>query len=100
MMAGIVTNPIDTALKARMTTVSYLEFDDTEMMKIEGRGGVESEDSVLWVERRLDIVGLVHLLKSNQLGIWVEGGGPLRWGTTINLVNVRNDIARFSSGCK
>jgi hypothetical protein len=99
LLAGIVTNPELSAEHEYWKARSYLEFDGTETFVIKG-GGAKAKDSVLWIQRDMSDADAKRLLKTSTLGMWVENGGPMRWGAIIDLKSVHEKIAYFLDSCR
>lgn len=93
MMAGIVTSE-DAAAEHSGALRSYIEFDNEEVLCVEG-GGVSAHDCTVWLSRALDLDVLPRISESNVIGMWVENGGPFRWGTTLDLRPVRKELIDF-----
>ena len=100
VLGGIVTNPEFSNRQSGVFTISYLEFGTQEYQKIPESRGFEAEGSTIWVERRIPRSQIELLTKSDYMGIWLENGGPLRWGTFLNLRQVRPHVTNFLENCK
>lgn len=98
--AGIVTTKELTATKALAPTRNYLELDWDELLPLEGPEGVYAEDCTIWITRSISIDMMTTLLRSETMGIWLENGGPMRWGAMIDLAPVRSAITDFVDGCR
>lgn len=94
LMAGIVTDPEQSAFHCSISQRSYIELDHEEFLEA-GPGGLFPEGSVLWLERELDVSVIRKILESSKLDIWTEGGGAIRWGGGLDLFPVRNKITDF-----
>lgn len=99
LLAGIVTTPETSKDKESGIARSYLETDSGELLVLQGRMGASAVDSVLWLKRAPINADLQRILKSTQLGIWTENGGPMRWGATMDLRPAREKIASFIKNC-
>ena len=99
LMMGIVTTPDLSREKQSSLSRSYLETDSGELLVAQGRYGTSAVDSVLWLQRLPSNSDLLNLLKTNQLGIWTENGGPMRWGATIDVRPAREKMAYFIKNC-
>lgn len=99
LMAGIVTTPELSGQKQSSLVRNYLETDSGELLVAQGRSETSAVESVLWLERLPSNSELVSLIKTNQLGIWTENGGPMRWGATIDVRPARQKMAYFISNC-
>lgn len=97
--AGIVTTPEMSSLKRSFLTRTYFETETGELLEQRGDTGTTVVDSVLWLERTLKNSDLVSLIKANELGIWTENDGPMRWGATIDLRPAREKILYFAKNC-
>ncbi|MDH1691414.1 hypothetical protein [Acinetobacter junii] len=99
MLAGIVTTPELSADKQAGLARSYLETESGELLVSQGRAGTSAKDSVLWLDREPTNSDLLKILQANQLGIWTENGGPMRWGATIDLRPAREKLIYFIKNC-
>ena len=99
LLAGIVTTPDLSREKQSSLARNYLETDTGELLVAQGRSGSSAVDSVLWLQRLPSNSDLLNLLKTNQLGIWTENGGPMRWGATIDIRPARQKMAYFIKNC-
>lgn len=99
LSAGIVTTPELSSEKRATLVRSYLEADGHEMLVAEGNAGTSAVDSVLWLHREPSNVVLLDLLKSNQLGVWTESGGYMRWGAMIDLRPAKERMSYFIKNC-
>lgn len=54
---------------------------------------------VFWLHREPSNVVLLDLLKSNQLGVWTESGGYMRWGAMIDLRPAKERMSYFIKNC-
>jgi hypothetical protein len=97
--AGIVTTPELSSEHEQWKARSYLEFDDAERFIIKG-GGATANQSVLWLDRDLSAADARDLLNSSTMSMWVENGGPMRWGAIIDLKPVRERIEYFLGNCQ
>lgn len=77
MMAGVVTDPEQSAFHASISVRSYIELDGQEFL-VERSGGARATNSVLWLERAIDGVALRKLLTASKLDTWTAGGGAIR----------------------
>ena len=82
-----------------MRNRNYLETDSGEILNAQGRSETSAVGSVIWLYRSPTTSDLLKLLKSNQLGIWTENGGPMRWGATIDLLPAREKMIYFTKNC-
>lgn len=99
LMAGIVTTP-DLSRENRLGLARhYLETDSGELLVAQGQTGTLVIDSVLWLQRPPSNSDLLELLKTNQLGVWTENGGPMRWGATIDVRPARQKMDHFIRNC-
>lgn len=96
---GIVTNP-EAAKSRPMTKQSYLELDDLVIGVLPGTSGATTSDATVWLDRDLSTSEVSKLLKTEQLGGWLDGYGGFRWGATIDLVGVRQNIKNYSQQCR
>ncbi|MBJ6985589.1 hypothetical protein [Luteimonas sp. MC1750] len=99
LLAGIVTTPDLSREKQSFLKRTYLETDSGELMAAQGKAGTSAVGSVLWLDRLPTNSDLVELLRTNQLGVWTESGGPMRWGATIDLRPVKQKMAHFMENC-
>ncbi|MFZ5744359.1 MAG: hypothetical protein ACOY7T_07750 [Pseudomonadota bacterium] len=99
LLGGIVTTPQRSEEQIRYNTISLLEFDQTPYQSLDKSRGASVEGSVIWIERRLDSTGQRLLLNSGQLGMWLHNNGAMRWGSYINLAQVRPKIQNFLDNC-
>ena len=99
LLGGIVTTPERSKEQIGYFSVSLLEFDQTEYQAIGESKGFEVEGSVIWIERRLDAKGRLLLLDSGSLGMWLHNNGAMRWGSFINLSQVKPKIRNFVENC-
>lgn len=99
LSAGIVTTPELSKEKQAGLVRNYLETDAGEILVSQGRSDTSAVDSVLWLQRLPSNSDLLSLLKANQLGIWTENGGPMRWGATIDLRPAREKMVYFIKNC-
>jgi hypothetical protein len=99
LSAGIVTTPEMSKAKESSLARTYLEADSKEILVTLGSSGAHAVDSVLWLERTPSASDLIDILKTGELGIWTENGGPMRWGATIDLRPARQKIAYFLKNC-
>lgn len=97
--AGIVTDPETSRNRAEVVTRSYIEIDGKPIQAMEGRSGVEAQDSVLWVRRALDAEGLRRLVSASELDTWTENGSAFRWGAQMDVSKVRPQIVSFVRNC-
>jgi hypothetical protein len=98
MLAGVVASPEEAAFHASMSKRSYVELDGEEAL-VEAAGGAAAQDSVLWLDRKIDPPTARKLLRTKLLDIWTEGGGGLRWGGSVDLRPVRQKLASYLSDC-
>jgi hypothetical protein len=98
--AGIVTSPESSRAHASEAARSYLEFDAQEVLAVAGEAGAEASDSTLWLYRDLSARQLEALRATTILGIWVENGGPMRWGAMMDLKPVQPNLAYFVENCR
>ena len=96
LQAGIVTTPELSREKQSSLARNYMETDTGEILIAQGSSAV---GSVLWLRRTLNDADLLSILKTKQLGIWTENGGPMRWGATIELRTTREKIIYFRNNC-
>lgn len=99
VLAGIVTNPIVTAEHDGWQHRSYYELDGSERFVVRG-GGTQAKDSVLWIDRDISNSDAQQLLRTATLGIWVENGGPMRWGAMMDLKAVHDRINYYLENCR
>lgn len=99
MMAGIVSNKEDAAFNSAISKRSYIELDGVEAL-VEGPGATVHEDETLWLERGLDRSTLARLLAANQLDIWTEGGGAVRFGAMLDLRPVKTKLRTYVTDCQ
>jgi hypothetical protein len=98
--AGIVTTPELSRDKQSMLSRSYLETPEAgELLVKIGNSGATAVDSVLWLDRTLNKSDWIAIVKANELGIWTENGGPMRWGAMIDLRSAQEKILYFSENC-
>lgn len=93
MMAGIVTSQ-QAASEHSGALRSYLEIDGDRALCVEG-GGVSADDCTVWLERSLDHETVLRISEAKVLEIWTENGGPFRWGTTMDMMPVRQELIGF-----
>lgn len=101
VMGGIVTDP-DSSREALDTHgISYLELDDLQIERQADSDGARAEDSVVWVERALSGSLVRRIQASSRLGIWLENGSPMRYGTWLDLTPaVKERIAYYLANCR
>jgi hypothetical protein len=100
LMAGIVTTPELSQEQVGYFGTSYLYFDDEQYLPITGSRGHAAEGSVVWLDRPLNGRGISLLRQSEVLGIWLNNGGPMQWGTHIQIGKVRKEINEFLNNCQ
>ncbi len=100
IMAGIVTNPEVSNQQVGFFGTSYLYFDEHQYMPVGESRGHKVEGSVVWLERPLTPEGLSHLASAETLGIWLNNGGPMQWGSHMDISKVRTDIDEFVKNCR
>lgn len=99
MTAGVVTDPDQSAFHASISIRSYIELDGREFL-VQGEGGAEAVDSVLWLDRTPNTAVVSALLSAKTLDIWTEGGGAMRWGGGLDLLPVREKIREYVTACR
>ena len=97
---GIVTTPAHSAGLIQYFGISYLEFDQTEYKSVNNSRGSEVSDSTIWIKRSLDQKDVGLLRESDSLGMWLHNGGAMRWGSYINLKQVRSQINSYLDNCR
>lgn len=98
IMAGVVTDPDQSAFHSSISVRSYIELDGQEFL-VKRAGGTSATDSVLWLERELDLRTVQAMLRASKLDIWTEGGGAVRWGGGVDLAPVRQKIREYAVAC-
>lgn len=101
LMAGITTTSELSKEKEKYITQSYLVANTTdEFLVLKGKDGVTVSEDTLWLDRHLpsgdDLIKLVH---ADNVGIWTENGGTMRWGIGIDIAPVRDKINSFLNQC-
>ena len=99
MMAGIIANKDEASFNSSISQRSYIELDGVEAL-VQGPGATVVEDDTLWLERGLDSQALAKVLSANQLDIWTEGGGAVRFGAMLDLRPVKSKLRAFVSDCQ
>jgi hypothetical protein len=100
LSAGIVTTPPLSQEKRSGLVRSYLEATPGgKLLDIKGNLFTAAVGSVLWLYRVVSSNDLAALLKADELGIWTENGGPMRWGTMIDLRPAKDKMLYFANNC-
>lgn len=100
LLAGIVTTPSLSREKRRSLVRSYLEVTPGgEILEKKGDSFTSAEGSVLWLHRMVSPSDLAALLKADELGIWTENGGSMRWGVMIDLRPAKDKMLYFANNC-
>ena len=99
MMFGIVTDPEASAMIKENQKRSYLELDHKEFLVEEGKAGAVANQSVVWIARFLTPQLLVQVIKAESVDGWVDGFGAVRYGSTLDMPNVRSKITEFAKQC-
>lgn len=98
--AGIVTTPELSSDKHELLTRSYFEIPQTgELLAKSGSTSTAVAGSVLWLNRLPSNTDLIAIITSDELGIWTENGGPMRWGAMIDLRPAREKMVYFAKNC-
>lgn len=100
VLAGIVTNPDEAQSKWHGAARNYLELDWNEFLPNSNNVGLWAEGSVLWIDRDVSSDQIETIIAANEIGVWVDSVGPLRWGATLDLRDVRTDIRYFLQNCR
>ena len=100
ILAGVVTTPEVSREQVGYFGISYLYFDDEQYLPMESSSGHEAEGSVIWLNRPLNDRGIGLLRKSDFLGIWLNNGGPMQWGSYLHIGKVRSQINDFLDNCQ
>lgn len=100
LLAGIVTTPEVSREQIGYFGTSYLYFDDEQYLPVENSRGHEAEGSVVWLDRPLNGRGIRLLRQSDILGIWLNNGGAMQWGSYIQIGKVRHQINDFLDNCQ
>jgi hypothetical protein len=99
MHYGIVTTPDLSAMHQAFAARSYLELDYQTAWIVEGSSGVLANGSVLWITRTLKPQDVNRILNTKTLDGWVDGQGAMRFGTTLDILSVQNDVFDYSRRC-
>lgn len=99
MTFGMVTDPDTSAMIGENQKRSYLELDGKEFLVEMGKTGAVANQSVVWIARFLTAQTLVQVIKSENVGGWVDGFGAVRYGATLDMPTVRSKIAEFAKQC-
>lgn len=99
VMGGIVTTPAVSNDQSSIFSISYLEFGVIEYGRILESKGFSVSDSTIWIEREIPRSRMELLTQSDSMGMWLENGGALRWGSFLNLKQVRPQIKSFLENC-
>lgn len=97
---GIVTSAQDNSGKAEWSKRTYIELGDKELQPISGAAGMSTNDATVWIERELSAREVALLRSAPHVSGWVDGFGALRWGATLNLINVKHDLAGYLDQCR
>jgi hypothetical protein len=101
LSAGIITTSDVSKEKEKYITRSYLAANTTdEFLALNGNDGVKVVEDTLWLDRPTpSIKDLIKLADADNVGIWTENGGILRWGLEIDIAPVRDKINSFLNEC-
>jgi hypothetical protein len=101
LQAGIITDPEQSKSIGDSTWQkrSYVELDGREALVVNGAGGAKPDDSAVWLIRGLTRRDAADLLRTNELGVWVDGFGAVRAGGTIDLKAVRPVMTNYFTQC-
>lgn len=99
LAAGIVTTPERSRELHSYAVRNYLEVDSEKLLAFEGTTGTKVEGSVLWLERELDSGTLNLLRRASLLSFWLDSPGAMRWGATLDLSTVQEDISYYLENC-
>jgi hypothetical protein len=100
VVAGIVTSKELSEMKTLSPARNYLELDWNEFLPADGSQGLYVDDCTIWVTRALPEEMIAAFMRSETVGIWLENGGPMRWGAMMDLVPVQSAISDFVDGCR
>lgn len=96
---GIVTTPELTQSRASGAQRSYFEVDNREALALPAPTGLIPRDSTLWIDRKLNAATAASVSGARTLGLWTENGSAFRWGLEIDLVPVKEQVAKFVQNC-
>lgn len=101
LKAGIVTDQERSSglVDREWLKRSYLELDGQEAWAINGNAGAAAKDSVVWLARELASGEARGLLRTNELGLWLDGFGMVRVGGTMDLRAVRPALTSYVEQC-
>jgi hypothetical protein len=101
MQAGIITDPEQSKSlgDSQWQKRSYVEMDGREALIVNGAGGAKPNDSAVWLVRGLTRKDAADLLRTNELGVWIDGFGAVRAGGTIDLKAVRPAMTNYFTQC-
>ncbi|MBA2935306.1 hypothetical protein HZF05_14555 [Sphingomonas sp. CGMCC 1.13654] len=97
--AGVVTDPENSAMHALNVTKAYLELDGVETLDQAGPAAAIADQSVVWLRRPLLPITALSFLRAKVADIWVENGGAFRWGGSIDLLPVREQMRNYFQQC-
>lgn len=99
MQGGIVTNPENSKMHTAYVKRAYVELDGTETLVMTGQAAVSAADSTVWLRRKIPPSMAVNLMRTNRLDLWLEGNGAFRWGGSMDLRNVKKEMANYFKQC-
>ena len=97
--AGVVTDPQTSAMHAYHVTEAYLELDGSKTLSQTGPTAAVADQSVVWLRRPLPDAIALAFLKANVADTWVENGGGMRWGGSIELRTVHEQMRNYFKQC-
>jgi hypothetical protein len=81
-------------------TRSYFEVDHQQTLQEERDGSSTASQSVV-ITRQISLAQLAPLLSARSMGAWLsDRGGAVRYGFTIELDSVRNNLREYSANCE
>lgn len=99
MNAGVVTDPENSAMHGAHVVKAYLELDGVESLAQTGPTAAVANQSVVWLRRPLLPANALSFLKAKVADIWIENGGAFRWGGSIDLLPVREQMRNYFQQC-
>jgi hypothetical protein len=79
---------------------AYFQVDDLEMLP-EQRASVDNDNQSMTINRPFPLSWLERLLSARSMGAWVsDRNGAVRYGFTLELEPVRNDLKAYYASCE
>lgn len=79
---------------------AYFQVDDLEMLP-EQRASVDNDNQSMTINRPFPLSWLERLLSARSMGAWVsDRNGAVRYGFTLELEPVRNDLKEYYASCE